>query len=83
MNELIGKKIHESFGGKWFEEIVEIVCYTEILLLVKIRAQDGFEMYEEFMKKNGEWDFSVYSHTTSRKDALYFFDLDSKKGSIY
>lgn len=83
MNELIGKKIHESFGGKWFEEIVEIVCYTEILLLVKTRADDGFEMYAEFMKKNGEWDFSVYSHTTSRKDALYFFDLDSKKGSIY
>ena len=83
MNELIGKKIHESFNRKWFEEIVEIVCYTEILLLVKTRADDGFEMYAEFMKKNGEWDFSVYSHTTSRKDALYFFDLDSKKGSIY
>ncbi len=83
MNELIGKKIHESFGGKWFEEIVEIVCYTEILLLVKTRADDGFEMYAEFMKKNGEWDFSVYSHTTSKKDALYFFDLDCKKGSIY
>ena len=47
MNELIGKKIHESFGGKRFEEIVEIVCYTEILLLVKVRAYDGFEMYEE------------------------------------
>ena len=83
MNELIGKKIHESFGGKWFEEIVEIVCCTEILLLVKVRADDGFEMYEEFMKKNGEWDFSVYSHTTSKNDALYFFDLDSKKGTIY
>ena len=83
MNELIGKKIHESFGGKWFEEIVEIVCYTEILLLVKTRADDGFEMYAEFMKKNGEWDFSVYSHTISKKDALYFFDLDSKKGTIY
>lgn len=54
MNELIGKKIHESFNGKWFEEIVEIVCYTEILLLVKTRADDGFEMYAEFMKKNGE-----------------------------
>ena len=83
MNELIGKKIHQSFGGKWFEEIVEIVCYTEILLLVKTRADDGFEKYEEFMKKNGEWDFSVYSHTTSKKDALYFFDLDCKKGTIY
>ena len=83
MNELIGKKIHESFGGKWFEEIVEIVCYTEILLLVKVRADDGFEMYEECMKKNGECDFSVYSQNKKKKDALYFFDLDSKKGTIY
>lgn len=83
MNELIGKKIHESLGGKWFEEIVEILCYTESLLLVKTRADDGFEMYEEFMKKNSEWDFSVYSHTTSKKNALYFFDLDCKKGTVY
>ena len=60
------------------------LCVTQkILLLVKVRADDGFEMYEECMKKNGEWDFSVYSHTTSKKDALYFFDLDSKKGTIY
>ena len=33
MNELSGKKIHEYFGGKRFEEIVEIVCYTRLLLL--------------------------------------------------
>ena len=81
MNELIGKKIHQSFGGRWFEEIVEIVCYTEKLLLVKVRADDGFEMYEGFEKKNGEWDFHSYWHHTDRKTALYFFDLDCKQKS--
>ena len=81
MNELIGKKIHESFGGKWFEEIVEIVCYTETSLLVKIRADDGFEMYEYFNKRNGEWDFSSYWRHSNRKTALYLFDLESKQKS--
>lgn len=81
MKELIGKKIHQSFGGKWFEEIVEIVCYTETSLLVKVRADDGFEMYECFNKRNGEWDFSSYWHHSNRKTALYFFDLESKQKS--
>jgi hypothetical protein len=81
MNELIGKKIHESFGGKWFEEIVEIVCYTETSLLVKVRADDGFEMYECFNKRNGDWYFLSYWHHSNRKTALYLFDLESKQKS--
>lgn len=81
MNELIGKKIHESFGGKWFEEIVEIVCYTETSLLVKVRADDGFEMYECFNKRNGDWYFFSYWHHSDRKTALYLFDLESKQKS--
>ena len=81
MNELIGKKIHQSFGGKWFEEIVEIVCYTETSLLVKIRADDGFEMYECFNKRNGDWYFFFYWHHSNRKTALYLFDLESKQKS--
>ena len=79
MNELIGKKIHESFGGKWFEEIVEIVCYTETSLLVKVRADDGFEMYECFEKRDGDWYFDSYWHHTDKETALYLFDLDCKK----
>jgi hypothetical protein len=79
MNELIGKKIHESFGGKWFEEIVEIVCYTETSLLVKVRADDGFEKYESFEKRNGDWYFDTYWFQYDRKTALYLFDLDCKK----
>ena len=69
MNELIGKKIHESFGGKRFEEIVEIVCYTKILLLVKVRADDGFEMYEE------EWCmgfFNLFSHYKQKRCFIFF-----------
>ena len=79
MEELIGKKIHQF--RNWFEEIVEVVRYTEVMLLVKIRADDGFEMYECFEKKNGEWDFSSYWHHSDRKTALYFFELDSKQKS--
>ena len=79
MEELIGKKIHQF--RNWFEEIVEVVRYTEDMLLVKIRADDGFEMYEGFEKKNGEWDFSSYWHRSDRKTALFLFDYDLKQKS--
>lgn len=79
MKELIGKKIHVCFNGMWFEEIVEIVRYTEKYLLVKVRADDGFEMYECFEKRDGEWYFDSYWHHTERETALYLFDLDCKK----
>ena len=81
MNELIGKKIHQSFGGRWFEEIVEIVCYTEKLLLVKVRADDGFEMYEGFEKRDGEWYFGSYWFQYDKKTALYLFELDCKQNA--
>ena len=79
MNELIGKKNHEYCGGKWWDKIVEIVSYTDKLLLVKIIADDDFETYECFEKRNGDWDFSEYWHCSDRKTALYLFDLDCKR----
>lgn len=82
MKELIGKKLHQSkVFPSWYYEIVEIVCYTEKLLLVKTRAEDGFERYEGFEKKNGEWDFDMYWNHSDRKTALYLFDLDCKKSA--
>ena len=80
MEDLIGKKIHQ-FGSRWYEEIVEIVRHTDDMLLVKIRADDGFEMYEGFEKKNGEWDFSSYWHHSNRETALYLFEYDLRQKS--
>lgn len=79
MKELIGKKIHIGLKGLWYEVITEIVCYTEKLLLVKVRADDGFEMYECFEKRDGDWYFDSYWYQYDKETALYLFDLDCKK----
>ena len=76
-DNLIGKKIHQS-GNRWFEEIVEIVRSTQDKVLVKVRADDGFEMYECFEKRDGDWYFGSYWHHTNRKTALYLWDLEQK-----
>lgn len=79
MENLIGKKIHQFHN--WYYEIIEIVRYTENLLLVKTRAEDGFEHYECFEKRDGEWYFDSYWYHSDRKTALYLFDLDCEKKS--
>ena len=81
MKGLIGKKIHQVTVFDWYYTIVEIVSYTEKLLLVKTRAEDGFEHYECFEKKNGEWDFTSYWYHSDRKTALFLFELDCKQKS--
>lgn len=62
----------------WFKEVIEVIKSNTEKLLVKVVEEDGFMSYITFhVKDNGvicDGTGMCYSHTTSRDDALYFFE---------
>ena len=74
----IGFRFDESLSGRWFKEVVEVIKSTTKKILVKVMEDDGFIQYITFEPdENGvicDGNGLCYSHTTSLKDALYFFE---------
>lgn len=63
--------------GSWFKEVAEVIKSNAKKLLVKVVEDDGFVQYITFDVKNNvicDGTGMCYSHTTSRADALYFFE---------